>query len=267
MPPIAPGQQLYRWLVDRYPRAEPANWVQKIGADFPDPDLEQLLYESTIVMLLRRLLANGERHRRLYGDAAERQFKTNYLSRHLAMSTCAPEVSALVFKSLEAADQDIPRSLSNRLRTEYLRLRARCALCARSIDYGLTSIPNDPTYDPLQDFAFSLDHIWPSSLGGPSEEWNLRPAHRSCNSRRSDMLGGVDSHYERFHVKVPDSDASYAADFDNLRRLAVRARTHFCCAMCDVDANRTTRDFAFSRRNEVEGDNIINTQWLCEGCQ
>ena len=31
--------------------------------------------------------------------------------------------------------------------------------------------------------ADTIDHIQPIELGGTNDEWNLRPAHRSCNSR------------------------------------------------------------------------------------
>jgi 5-methylcytosine-specific restriction endonuclease McrA len=32
--------------------------------------------------------------------------------------------------------------------------------------------------------ANTVDHVMPRSLGGTNDEWNLRAAHRSCNSKK-----------------------------------------------------------------------------------
>lgn len=38
--------------------------------------------------------------------------------------------------------------------------------------------------DPVPYREMHLDHIIPLSLGGPTEPWNLRPAHAKCNTGR-----------------------------------------------------------------------------------
>ena len=53
---------------------------------------------------------------------------------------------------------------------------ARCWLCGEPINMSL---------HPLDDLAFSLDHIVPISAGG-SIDAEVRPAHRVCNSSRGD---------------------------------------------------------------------------------
>ena len=35
---------------------------------------------------------------------------------------------------------------------------------------------------------FSLDHVIPKSKGGPTEPWNLYPAHRACNEAKAAIL-------------------------------------------------------------------------------
>lgn len=54
---------------------------------------------------------------------------------------------------------------------------AVCWLCGDPIDMEL---PSD------HDRAFSLDHIVPVSRGGDEARGEARPAHRQCNSSRSD---------------------------------------------------------------------------------
>ena len=44
-------------------------------------------------------------------------------------------------------------------------------------DSGICWICGEPGAD-------TADHLQPRSLGGPSSPWNLRAAHRRCNSRR-----------------------------------------------------------------------------------
>jgi len=55
-----------------------------------------------------------------------------------------------------------------------------CGLCGKPIDYRIDGRHRDgPT----------VDHIVPTSLGGPMFDWgNLRPAHKSCNGRQGALL-------------------------------------------------------------------------------
>ena len=57
----------------------------------------------------------------------------------------------------------------------------------------ICSEPVDPTLHYLDDWAASLDHITPRSLGGSHEESNLRLAHRWCNSVRGDLSRYTDA--------------------------------------------------------------------------
>lgn len=59
----------------------------------------------------------------------------------------------------------------------YERDEWTCQLCLE---------PVDPTLDPINDRAASLDHIICRSRGGDNADQNLRLAHRWCNSVRGD---------------------------------------------------------------------------------
>ena len=60
------------------------------------------------------------------------------------------------------------------LKRQCKRTGACCHLCGKPFDYDL------PWKHPM---AFTADHVTPVGLGG-SMTGELRPAHRSCNSRR-----------------------------------------------------------------------------------
>lgn len=46
-------------------------------------------------------------------------------------------------------------------------------------------IPNAEPGDPL---AYTLEHVIPKSLGGPSETENVNGAHQYCNNYKGDSL-------------------------------------------------------------------------------
>jgi len=57
-----------------------------------------------------------------------------------------------------------------RLRALIPQRRLLCYLCGELI---------------LSQREFSLDHVIPKSKGGPTEPWNLFPAHKSCNEAKA----------------------------------------------------------------------------------
>ena len=65
------------------------------------------------------------------------------------------------------------------------RLRERdgddCWLCLKTIDFDL--VPDHP-------MSKSLDHVIPRSAGGTWADWNLRLAHRKCNTMRDRLYPG-----------------------------------------------------------------------------
>ena len=67
----------------------------------------------------------------------------------------------------------------------WLKAQGRpCALCGRPIDYDL------PAGDPM---SFEVDEIVPVSRGGsPIDQANVQPAHRICNQKKGNRMGGED---------------------------------------------------------------------------
>ncbi len=59
-----------------------------------------------------------------------------------------------------------------------------CAICGRPIDYEL------PAGDP---WSFEVDEIVPVSRGGsPIDPANVQAAHRICNQKKGNRMGGED---------------------------------------------------------------------------
>lgn len=60
----------------------------------------------------------------------------------------------------------------------------RCALCGLGIDMA----------------SASLDHIVPKSRGGRNEIFNLRAAHKKCNSSRGNVISPDDPHFQEAYA-------------------------------------------------------------------
>ena len=73
-----------------------------------------------------------------------------------------------------ARDNRAYRDLSQALRRKARAENLPCWLCGRPIDF---------TAEWKHPMSFTADHVEPLALGG-NVRGELRPAHRSCNSRR-----------------------------------------------------------------------------------
>lgn len=78
-----------------------------------------------------------------------------------------------------------------RRRALYERDAWLCQLCGDGVD---------PTLPPSHEWAATLDHIAPRSLGGSDDDENLRLAHRWCNSVLGDGSNDVDGLFDLLGV-------------------------------------------------------------------
>jgi 5-methylcytosine-specific restriction endonuclease McrA len=62
-------------------------------------------------------------------------------------------------------------------RRRMARGRPDCALCGEPIDY---------TAGHLEPLSYTIDHIIPLAKGGQDVFENIQPAHRKCNTAKSD---------------------------------------------------------------------------------
>ena len=193
-----PGERLFLYLLNRYSRerSESDSWVQTMSTEFGMPDLEDFLLRSTVLMVHRRLMANANWYlSRLVEEAiAFDSFEKDYLLRVFGFSREEQRaLGRLTFDAIRASRLGIPSGLHHRLRSEAERRNARCQIGGCEILYHA---------DAADYRSFSLDHIWPQSLGGSSEEWNLQIACKDCNNIRKNLLEASDAHYEHLHVKL-----------------------------------------------------------------
>jgi 5-methylcytosine-specific restriction endonuclease McrA len=90
----------------------------------------------------------------------------------------------------------MPPARNGRNLRSYRRQAQRVALSGAPC--WLCGLPIDPGLHYLDPMAGTADHITPLSQGGRIHG-DLRPAHRSCNSRRNDLRHGDqfdDTHHD-----------------------------------------------------------------------
>jgi 5-methylcytosine-specific restriction endonuclease McrA len=226
-------------------------------------DLEGFLFRSTILMLVRRLIWNAAWYEERYpGDriAVIETFERDYLLGNFGFNRRERrELSKLVFDSLDASRRKIPKGVEQKLLNSAKENQQRCQLCGRNIDYSI---------DRNDELSYSLDHIWPQSLGGESEEWNLQVTHKRCNSKRQDIADVSDAHYEHFHVKhnwSSDERDSFWKELNWQFRIAAAMKADFTCEICKnpEQIDESDGELYFSLMNRDENFNIFNIQVTC----
>jgi len=260
--PTCPGQLLFHWILNRYEhqRIDQTSWVTSVSDEFDVPQLEEFLLRSTALMLLRRLLWNAQWYESRFVDEAVTmsRYEKDYLSDVTRLSSIElHRLCIMVYNAVRASKKDISPGLFNSLRKRAETSSQRCQLGGCAIDYSAKDGHN----------AFSLDHIWPQSLGGSSEDWNLRVACKDCNTKRQNLVEAADSHYEHFHART-DGPAgapnSLPSELNSSFRLAALLRADFRCELCGSRVDETAGGLDFVRSNRYENYHMFNIQVMCD---
>ncbi len=270
-PKSTSGERLFNWLLVRYKGARTeSSWVELIAKDFMMPAIGDYLFRSTCLMVMRRLIWNGHWYLDKYGSSskddrinAEKYYEREYLRSYIGLHKgIASELRVLVYDAINASNKNIPASLKKRIFERARGANQRCKLCGDQIDY-LAKMGTEKR-------SFSLDHIWPQSLGGESEEWNLQEAHQFCNNERKNLAEASDIHYEHFHVKSEydpkDTAPSFWKELDWGNKLAALFISEFKCAECndDVTVDNFEGNVIYSVIDRSENYNIFNIRVTCE---
>jgi len=261
VPNTNPGEKLFHWILNRYKRQRADNsWVSSMGREFDIPALEEFLLRSTTLMLVRRLIWNASWYETRYsGDKLTviEVFEKDYLGGSLGFHRRERrDLGRLVFDALHVSRKKIPKSVRRKLHDRARALNQRCELGGCVIDYDGENTCS----------SFSLDHIWPHSLGGVSEEWNLKVACKRCNSKRQNLVEASDAHYEHFHVKNDWSSGendSFRKELNWDFRLAALLQAGFQCEMCDMPVEKMEGGLDFLLKNKDENYNMFNILVAC----
>lgn len=259
--------------MSKYAAPQADTFLERMDRDFQaDGELSRLSYMSCINYAVRRLISIAEHYRRRYDPELFepsrhrlelRKFLRGYTGYGRYGTAFVEELVSLLAQCLQEADRDVSPGVKNRMRQEAQQRDLRCYMCGRTLnhDRGVT-----------ESNSASVDHSWPHSLGGSSDQHNLRIACRECdNSLKQDYMDASDYHYEEIALGI-GTYVEYQSRFkDNQRwrarsyETAVFAKAEFRCAGCDTPAFRLG-ELQIGRRDLDDGWHFLNLTAYCASC-
>lgn len=253
-----PGEELRQYLEKIYPSPSDSMnmYINEVDHDFMEEgELADLVYTSLINYIVRRLIAisSGIYEKYPIGLYGEYRYQ-NEISKYLRDFTRYPDkyidrIKIILVKCLQAINSKKPTSREiDRFRKYHQQRKSFCYICGEEIDYqkGSTT-PN----------AFTVDHIWPRSMGGVSSEYNYGQACKTCNSQfKKDFIDTSDFHYEE--IAFPGN----IIKLNNQFKVAVFSKTNFCCSVCGQPATIVGK-LSIGRIEPSDGWHFMNLTPYC----
>jgi len=107
------------------------------------------------------------------------------------------------------------------------------------------------------------DHLWPRSMGGLSEKFNLRQVCQPCNNNhKKDFINNSDYHFEEIAVPVTTFDHYQKSKQPRWFEIAIFAKANYRCEVCSQPAYRVG-ELTIGRKNLREGWHYMNLTAYC----
>jgi 5-methylcytosine-specific restriction endonuclease McrA len=222
-------------------------------------NITQIFYHATIDYILRRLIRTAQYFDRLiirnnlpdsYLWTKIREFIQYELN---VPNRFQEKIVTLLIECVQMSKRDPTQKTKDRVRQRAASQGTpRCYLCGRMV----SDIPNLPE-------SATVDHVWPQSLGGPSEDFNLLVACRRCNEAKDEHLRAEDFHYEKMALQVDeDDDNSFSTSFGHDFQVAASLRYNGRCYQC-YRPLRYRGEAKYARLNSHDSWHFLNVAVFC----
>lgn len=251
-----PGEELRAFLSSSYSQ-KPSDFLRKMDNDLMcDGEFEQLVYDSCLNYMLRRLIKTAEYYRRKHPSDWRMKLKS-FLRDHTRLRTGIDELIRLLGICLEAMDDEPTANLKKQIHRQARESGHGCYLCGEPIDHQKIEPYLAPT----------VDHFWPRGVGGASGRPNLRLAHQKCNNElKQDYIDASDYHYEQICAVSSPGDQGFTQEIKPVYEMAVLAKSGFECSVCRQPAYRVG-PLKLGRRNPADSWHFLNLEAYCESHQ
>ena len=267
-----PGEQLRELLTSLYPIVEnneqnaASSFVFNIDYAFKaDGSFSQLLYDSSINYLVRRLINTSAYLKRKYqSDNYPPEKFFDELRKFVEQETRIEEterekIIVLLQQCLQAKNKK-RKSKSKKLQKGRIIKNAintygelRCYVCGKSLTES----------DDKQNNKIEIEHYWPQSLGGMTQDFNLKISCSSCNNHKKSYIDFSDFHYEHICL-INDKDDVYASrEIRKEQKIALWAKNEYSCSVCSRTAAEIGR-LSFGRINLNDSWHFLNIQSYCD---
>jgi 5-methylcytosine-specific restriction endonuclease McrA len=256
---INPGLELRKFLQQIFPSdmGNETAFISRVDSVFKAEGLlSNLVYESTINYLTRRLINTAEFLRRKYeSDDYPEEFFIEQLRKYIEDETrikkSDTEKLLSILKLCLTSKKQRRRSRKKKFikRNFSLNTNFLCYICGESL-----------TFEEIQ-----IEHEWPKTLGGSSEDFNLRISCCSCNNEKQSYIDGSDFHYEHICLSTDEGDESFAKEFKKNFKIALSAKHNYKCTLCGKSAESVGR-LKFIRKNLSDSWHFLNVDTICDIC-
>lgn len=259
---LTPGEELRQILQELLPNDRPDHSAFGSRLDLffiADGDLSELIYQSCINYMLRRLVTTAEFLRRKY-DVSD--YSSGYyivqIRKYLRDYTRLPNnkielVLVLLLACIEERSKVPSETLRRQIRNRSRDRNLGCYICGRTMDYSTEG----------QHDSFELEHKWPRSLGGNHMEDNLAAACHKCNHEKSEFIDASDFHYEEICLVSEQTSSSFQAGFPWSYRVALWAKSQYQCCICGKQASEVGQ-LQFHRRDPNDSWHFLNVVVYCD---
>lgn len=259
---LNPGKQLQELLKELYPfsQGKGSNFIFQIdNALKAEGELSDLIYNSTINYMMRRLIFTAEFLRRKCEkkNLGEDKFileLRNFIKENTRISSRNLErVLVLLRECLKARKKEIASSQKTRIHRGAKQRDERCYICGCQLDFERIEKFKSP----------EIEHLWPRSLGGLSEENNLKISCSKCNSNKRNYIDYSDFHYEEISIVSDEDDEHFSTEMTRQYELAIWAKSNFKCKICGKPASNVGK-LKLSRINLDDSWHFLNIDAYCE---
>jgi len=258
---INPGEQLREFIKKLFPAdVKNDSFISRIDDLLQaDGELIDLVYNSTINYVLRRLIVTADYFQRKCKKEGkgEEKFITD-LRAFLKDDMHFPEkhigsIFVLIRECLIKRNAQVAESTKHEIKKRARNNNKACYICGGELEFDIGD-----SYKSVQ-----VEHKWPKAMGGSSDNFNLEVACQKCNCKKSDYIDATDFHYEKICLVSDEKDEHFSTEMKREYELALWAKTEFKCSVCGkspADAGK----LKFARKNPNDSWHFLNIEIFCE---
>jgi len=256
---VIPGAELQSTLEKIFPKDSSApeggnNFIENIDHILKlDGNLVDLVYQSLISYLIRRLINTADYYKRKFSnDDYPAELYVEELRDFLQSETKleSSQVERLIaILQLCLAERDRKRRTVKR---ENIKQSGsiRCYICGTS----------------LEEKDVEVEHQWPKDWGGSYDPKNLKVSCSACNRVKENYINSSDFHFEHISLRQDKEDTSFLREFKGVYRIAICSRNSYSCSSCGKPASELGR-LDFMRKNPKDSWHFLNILTICNECQ
>ena len=252
----SPGQELRDYLLELYMN-EKSDSIRKMDDDWRHSgDLYSLFIKSAVNYLTRRILKAASVVSHTYSARSNKPMFAFKMKEYLKdMTRYNDDIIECVVKKCMLSMCEAETSYTTKMRKRMMRKKANnCYMCGCELVFSNKPVENDNDA--------TLDHLWPNSLGGSNESFNLENSCKKCNELKGDFIDGSDYHFEQIAhraIKVDD----FIEKRSRIEERAIWAYSDYKCCVCEIPAKHSGELF-IGRKDQDDIWHFLNLATYCE---